>query len=557
VLTPSIGESSGDVTTAARQVSLLRLLLLAIGLGVLVAMRQGHAPELLEPAITWLAWLLVTVLTVALSLAALVRWINQRWQLVMQLVFDLLWTGLLLHCTGGPGSNGVVLLFVIVLTGTLVLPGTAPFVLPALAGLILAGEASLYLARHTPLPDGFLTVNPALIDTNRILGMLATQVAALFLVDLLGQLLARRLREHRFFTGELLDQLGEGVLAFDRGGRVVYANAEAVRLLALGGGVLGRAAGEVLERVDLSPVRALVARADCPALERFASGEGRQLVLRLSELVDARGRPLGRTLLIADETRLRLLEESAQRTERLAALGEMAAGIAHEVRNPLTSLRGCAQELAEINRGEGQSDAADLATIMVGEADRLARIVDEFLTLSRLRPPQREAVELPGLFHGLQQLHAQRRDIAQDLRMDFTVAADCPPVWADQGQLRQVVGNLIENAIDALRRAVGPRLQVSATHVEEGSPLTGPAVLITVADNGCGIPGELRERVFTPFFSTKSQGTGLGLSLVGRLVKEHEGVLQLDSALGSGTTVRVYLPAHSQTGLYRRALGAG
>ena len=233
----------------------------------------------------------------------------------------------------------------------------------------------------------------------------------------------------------------------------------------------------------------------------------------------------------------------------------MAAGIAHEVRNPLTSLRGCAHELADISATLKQPDAEFLARILVSESDRLARIVDDFLALSRLRLPVREPVALASLFEERRQLCEQRRDLPAGLELAFAVEAGCDAVLADAGQLRQVLSNLINNSLDALRQTPQPRLSCRARRGQAEGPFGVASVEIIVADNGCGIPPELQEQVFTPFFSTKSQGTGLGLSLVQRIVREHEGVMKLASEPGKGTTVTITLPAHSQTRTFKRALG--
>lgn len=551
------GPRRSDVRTQARQVSLVRLLLITMGFAVLAIVIQGRKPELVEPAATYLRFLLVSTTAVAVLLFATVWLARWRWQLALHLVFDLVWIGLLLHFSGGVSSPGVVLLFAVVLVGTLVLPGVALFVLPALASLVLAVNASMYLAGHAPFPPEFLATNPAFTQTDRILGVLATQVGALFLVDLLGQLLARRLREQRIFTGEVLDRLGEGVLAVDRTGAVAYANAEAMRLLSLSGPVEGVPATALLTDPALAPVLDLVVGVRCPALERFTTPEGLQLVLRVTELLDRREQPLGRTLIIADETRLRLLEDSAHRAEHLSALGEMAAGIAHEVRNPLTSLRGCAQELAEMANEAKNGDAESLARIMVTEADRLARIVEDFLALSRLRTPDREPIDLDPVIEELRTMTTQRRDLPEGLIASFVAEEGSGTVLADGGQLRQVLTNLINNAIDAMRQVTCPKLGVRVRPIDRESPLGLPGVEIAVIDNGCGIPADQRERVFTPFYSTKAQGTGLGLSLVQRIVREHEGLLTLISEVGVGTTVTIILPTHSHTRVFKRALGGG
>ena len=548
---------SQNVRTQARQVSLVRLLLISIGFAVLMIVTQGRKPELIEPAASSLKALLIVTTIVAVGLFStmwLARW---RWQLALHLVFAVVWIGLLLFYSGGVSSPGVVLLFAVVLVGTLVLPGVVPFVLPALASLVLAVVASLYLAGQAPFSQEFLTTNVHMISIERILGVLATQVGALFLVDLLGQLLARRIREQRIFTGEVLDRLGEGVLAVDRQGAVAYANAEAMRLLQLSGSVDGILAQQLLTNPVLSPVLNLLIGDRCPALERFETPTGQQLVLRVTELLDRNDKPLGRTLILADETRLRLLEDSAHRSQHLSALGEMAAGIAHEVRNPLTSLRGCAQELADMAKEANQPDAASLARIMVEEADRLARIVEDFLSLSRLRTPELVNVDLTHIIHDVERLMRQRRDLPEALSLSFVIHEDLGVVMADEGQLRQVLINIINNAIDAVSTVTAPIISCTVQAAPAVSALGGPGVEILITDNGCGIPADQRERIFTPFYSTKAQGTGLGLSLVQRIIREHEGYVSVSSEVGRGTTITMALPTRSHTRVFKRALGGG
>lgn len=539
----------------ARQVSLLRLLLVALALGVLVFAVEVRQVRLAPETVEWARWLLIAVGLVSGLLAASVRWTFHQWQLVLHLVFDLLWIGLLLHLTGGVASPAVPLLFAVVLIASLVLPGVMPFVMPALGALIIAGTATLYLAKASPFPEEFLEAYPGLTDTNRILGYLAVQIGAIFTVDLLAQLLTRRLREQRIFTEELLDQLGEGVIAIDQTGIIAYLNDEARRLLHLPDGVRGQTAVHAMGAGHLEEIRELATTPSLPQLRRMEGVNGRLLVVRANRLLGRKGRVLGRTVLVADETRLRVLEDNAQRSEHLASLGEMAAGIAHEVRNPLTSLRGCAQELADICAKTNQPDATALAHILVGESDRLARIVSDFLALSRLREPKRGPLDLEPLLHEVERMTRLRTDIPADLRLTMDLDEDTPSVLADADQLKQVLQNLVLNSLDAVRAAAAPTITCHAERAPEDNQLGMPSVVVRVSDNGCGIPAELHERVFTPFFSTKAQGTGLGLSLVNRIVREHEGLLELASQPGRGTTITIYLPAHSQTRAYKRALG--
>lgn len=545
------------VAEQARQVSLLRLLLVATALGVLVFAVEGRQEQLAPESIIWTRWLLIAVGVTSGILAACVHWTRFQWQIVLHLVFDLLWIGVLIYLTGGVASPAVPLLFAVVLVGNLVLPGVVPFVMPALAALVMASIAALYLANNSPYPQAFILTYPLLGDTNRIIGNLAVQIGGVFVVDLLAQLLTRRLREQQFFTNELLDQLGEGVIAIDKTGVVAYINDEARRVLHLQSGTYGQLALSLLAPDHLSEIRELATTSSLPQIRRLHAINGRFLVVRATQLLGHKGQPMGRTILVADETRLRVLEENAQRSDHLASLGEMAAGIAHEVRNPLTSLRGCAQELADICTTSKLPDAADLAGILVTESDRLARIVSDFLVLSRMRKPDRQPLDLEPLLDEMRRMATMRADLPPGTAFTITLHPETPSVLADADQLRQVLQNLVNNSLDAVRDSGVPTVTCHAERASEDNPLAMPAVVIHVTDNGCGIPSELQERVFTPFFSTKAQGTGLGLSLVNRIVREHEGLLELASKPGQGTTITVYLPAHSQTRTFRRALGAG
>jgi len=138
--------------------------------------------------------------------------------------------------------------------------------------------------------------------------------------------------------------------------------------------------------------------------------------------------------------------------------------------------------------------------------------------------------------------------------LHVSFADDTPSVLADGDQLRQVLQNLVNNSLDAIVLATQPSITITVALARDDNPLSMPAVIIVVSDNGNGIPLELQQRVFTPFFSTKAQGTGLGLSLVNRIIREHEGLLELTSKPGTGTRITLYLPAHSQTRSYRRAI---
>jgi len=226
--------------------------------------------------------------------------------------------------------------------------------------------------------------------------------------------------------------------------------------------------------------------------------------------------------------RQRRASESLRRAERLRTLGEMAAGMAHEVKNPLAAIRSSAQ----IPTGRLKGKEAELAQIVVSEVDRLNRVVNEFLEYARPAPLKREPVVLSGLLDSCVELLEPVTRLA-----GVTIKRAYPQgehkVSADPNQLRQVFLNLILNAVQAMHAGGEVRLEIR----QEGG-----STWVSVRDSGPGIPPDKLRQVFEPFYSTKPGGTGLGLPIAQRIVAEHGGKLVVESKPGEGTTVTVVLP---------------
>lgn len=551
------------IRASARLLTLLRLLLLALALGLLLVLQALTDDERLPWAQVQhaLVGLIIVVAVCTAGLAVGVIWIRRRWLLAAQQVFDLVWLGTLIHLTGGVGSPIAPLLAAVVLISNFVLGGGPfPYFTSSIGAAMLAVSAGLYIAGLGPF-DALQGGGADLIAPPRVLANLAIQIGVLLLVDAMGRALARRLHEQRLLTGELLDQLGEGVIAVGPDRSVLYVNDAASRLLGTAPIAVGGDAFEHLAAPPFAALRlALVADA-LPTSLRLDTPDRRHLLVRVNKLIGRNARMLGRTVLVADETRLREFERDAERSERLASLGEMAAGIAHEIRNPLTSLRGCAQEMAAMQRQGSHSDGAALSHIILHEADRLARLVEDFLGMARMRSPEPLPVDLACEFAELRALAERRDDRPDKLVWEFSAAPDLPPVAADPDQLRQVLTNLLDNAVDAVRRMLAPKVALHAAPPGLGAPDDGRGLVeIRVEDNGIGIPADRLEKIFTPFFSTKSRGTGLGLTVVQRIVHAHGGLIVVESRrggeLGSGTTVRIWWPSWAAGASGGRASGS-
>jgi two-component system, NtrC family, sensor kinase len=233
------------------------------------------------------------------------------------------------------------------------------------------------------------------------------------------------------------------------------------------------------------------------------------------------------------------LEEREQRlirSERLATVGRVASQITHEIRNPLASI-GLNAELLGDELGPDQGEGRRLLTAISGEVDRLSDITDTYLRYVRLPRPKLQREDLAEVVTAAMEF--ARAELAHaGVSLQLTVPAGLPPVMADENQLRQALLNLVRNAREAMPR--GGTVAVELTGTAEGG------VAIRVSDTGSGIPSEHQERIFEPFFSTKAEGTGLGLALVHQIIIEHGGRIEVRAADGAGTVFELTFPPASK-----------
>lgn len=254
--------------------------------------------------------------------------------------------------------------------------------------------------------------------------------------------------------------------------------------------------------------------------------------LQLASMVvlDDNGSFAGEVLLIRDLTTVKRLEKELRRSERLAALGKMAAGVAHELRNPLSSIKGLAVVLkSSFSHASKESETAE---ILVKEVERLNRSIGELLDYAKPGQLRRETASVTEIIEktvSLVRVDAESFGIALRLAMDD----DLPQVVLDKDKMNQVFLNLFLNAIQAMEN--GGELLVTAEH-------DARRIIITVRDTGVGIVPENLGRVFDPYFTTKNDGTGLGLAMSAKIVEEHGGWMELSSVAGRYTEVRVILP---------------
>ena len=340
---------------------------------------------------------------------------------------------------------------------------------------------------------------------------------------------ARRARE---FVESVIDSLASGLITLDDRGRVISLNPYARTALGLEG---SRVEGEPLGALGLPPavegwIAGLLSGAPLEAREFVLGADGgrQELVWVPSRLDAGTGRP-GLILQFRDVTEERMVRRSLERMDRLASLGRMAAGVAHEVRNPLTGIALLLDDLHD--RLASEADRQMVARAM-GEIERLEGIVQELLDYARVDGPPKRAYRVFEVVEGsLFLVHKMARN--QRVRVRVEDRSGAAQVLADPEKLKQALLNLYLNALQAMPG--GGDLEVTVARDQAG-------VVITVADTGEGIPpGEL-ERIFDPFYSLRPGGSGLGLSIAHTIVGDHGGRIEVASEPGRGTTFRVILP---------------
>jgi len=353
----------------------------------------------------------------------------------------------------------------------------------------------------------------------------------------------------RDYYANIIDSVGDGVLVTDLEGIVTLMNPAAEELT----GMSRRQVQGHPFRIPFHDAPVLVEMVERTAVTGMNISDYENIVLMTgghptpvnaatSPLLVGSGERIGVILIIRDLTNVRELERAVRQSDRLSSLGTLAAGLAHEIKNPLGGIKGAAQLLERELSDE--SEMREYTRIMLKEVSRVNRIVEELLALTSPRKLRVEAVNLHRIIGDLCKL--QRRAVG-DRKVIILQQFDpsIPSFLADEELLIQVFLNLIKNAVEAVGE-VGLIRIVTRVHADYRMTQQGERrtrmVAVDISDDGPGIPKEQQEQLFTPFFTSKATGTGLGLVICQKIVTEHRGILKVQSSPGKGTVFTVMLP---------------
>ncbi|HKS06889.1 MAG TPA: ATP-binding protein [Gemmatimonadaceae bacterium] len=465
--------------------------------------------------------------------------------LYIQLAFDVVLVTSVVHVTGQRDLSPFAPLYIVVNT-------TAALLLPIGGSLLLAIFGSVLYAAdvfwwsEVGFEDQWLQVGVIILvaTATSLLSARLQQMGAS------SPRLAAALTQARLEAADILGNIRSGILTVDVNGALLYANAAASDLLGidlqrLGGRPVLADVGTVSPGMTAVIERAIREHHNTQREEATVTLDGREVPIGVTTTSNERdGTAVGRsiTAIFQDISDQQRLDQLRRRTERLEAVAELGASLAHEIRNPLASIRSAVEQLGRSTRAT--PDEQTLTRLIVRESDRLSRLLGEFLDFARTRVTRLGTVDLSAIARGATTLAAEHPSKADGVQVECMVPDAPVVIEGDEDLLHRAVFNLVLNAVQATPSGGHVRVQVNdpaPTPLPVGIRFEQGAVSVHVTDDGPGIDADIRDRIFQPFATTKPGGSGLGLAVAHRAIEAHRGLVLVDTD-ASGTRFSVVLP---------------
>jgi len=524
---------------------------IAIALSLLVSVGLIEKPDADRSFLPVLG--AITAFTVILSILYYIAFrsrVAQRTQAYVQLSIDIALVTWLVYRTGDVESPFLPLYLVAIFAACALLGRNGVSMIGAMGGALYVGVSVLTMSHIIPRAHGWNPYEGSELAWSQF--MFTLNLIAIFAVAVLSSQLAERLRQsetqlatahkdladYRLFNDRIIESMRSGLVTTDLRGDITTFNRAAEEITGykaqdVRGKNIRAIFGDIEKQIEAG-LESIRLRSRLPRFDigcRTADGREIHLGFSVAPLVDESESSRGYVLTFQDLTEVMELEREVRRQERLAALGKMAGGLAHEIRNPLASMRGSVQVLAsELSLSH---DQAQLMQIVLRESDRLNRIVSDFLTYARPPKIERSVIELGGLVGETIALLRNSPELGPNHRVVEALPSEPVHYNGDPNQIRQILWNLARNAIQAMPH--GGELCASL------QARAGAEVTICFRDTGQGMTREQKERLFEPFNST-SGGTGLGMAIVYQLVRDHNGKVVVESEAGRGTSISIKLP---------------
>ena len=516
-------------------------------LGILLI--QVSSPKIL-PLRNYYGLILFSFGLSLLYLILYARGVSPRIQAWIQLVGDIAVITGIVYFTGGLYSPFSFLYLTVIAVAAMLMRG---------GGLIFAGLSAvaygilvdLMVFEILPVPESLTGIQLA-VPASRVLVQLLTNIVGFLLVALLVSYLGESLRSAHYrlqeetertkqfvaLTDHVVRSVGAGIIACDLESRVLHLNPAGARVLKIvdAESVTGLLLDEVIPLDDQSwgLLKTRTRDRKVVRLEGSLASTGVRIGMTIGPLADERETVVGFVVTFQDLSEIKVEAERQRMQERMAAVGEMAARMAHEIKNPLASISGSAQVLE--SAGTLDEDNQQLLRILIDESRRLSGILDSFLEYTRPRQAALGSCDVSAMLRDCVDLLGRSDEHRDDHQLVLSVPHHLS-LRAEEHLLRQIIWNLSRNALQAMPD--GGELEITAER-------RNGHVVLRWRDTGIGMTEEVRQQAFEPFVTTRPGGTGLGLAVVYAAVAEHGGSIAIDSAPGGGTVVTVELPAERE-----------
>jgi len=468
--------------------------------------------------------------------------------LYLQAVFDLLLVTAVVHVTNGSASPFAALYILVIATASLLVPTGGGLLVAALGLVLYFADVVVFLRSPIAAPGVWVQLSVIAVVS---LGIRYLSAELRQRGEGKDQLVAA-LQQTRLHAEDILRNIRSGVVTVDVNGRLLYANPMAEHVLGLD--LIDHTGEPILDRIgSAAPNLAEAIRNAAVSKIRTTRGEStvstvdRRFPIGVTTTYtehedDEQGRTA--TAIFQDISDAKRLDVLRLRAERLEGIAELSASLAHEIKNPLASIRSAVEQISRMPAASG--DQKTLSVLVMRESDRLSRLLSEFLDFARVRVARTTPVDLSTIARGAAGLAAAHPDRDVSVRVTCVVPENDPVnIDGDEDLLHRAVFNLALNAVQASPPQGEVCIEVlrgSLDLVPAGAQFDANAVSLRVTDSGPGIPAEIRDRMFDPFFTTKPNGSGLGLAVVHRAIEAHRGLVLVDSGT-RGTRFTVILPS--------------
>jgi len=527
---------------------ILRVIILTVILGSISAIqirsaRSGLNPYYLLIALTYLLTILYGVLFYSMNNLVVLAYI--------QLVGDVLIESCLIYLTGGIESPFSFMFIITIITASIVLSRRGSIIIASISSILYGLLLDLQYFGILSLPSRG-TLAAGLLSSRYVFYTISVNICGFYLIALLSGYLAESTRkidqeltaskedlmELKAFNEDVLKNIRSGLVITDINGKITLANKAAFKILCITDiNEQSLYWNDLFFPIHFPKILAMLKDEQTISYNEFVNCGERGpcfIGLNLAPIQDAQGNTKGTITSFQDLTEFKKMEDQIKQADILATIGGMGAGIAHELRNPLASIKGSIELLAEGLTLDEEQKA--LMNIVIRESTHLNNVINDFLTYARPRPPKLEPCDINSLIDDTLTMLKNGNDFNHTISIVTDLEDGHKVLSLDANQMKQVFWNLAINACQAMPE--GGTLTVKC-QTRNNKPK--PCKIIEFRDTGIGIPKEHLTRVFHPFYTTKERGTGLGLCTAYRVIEAHGGKIEVESQPGRGSLFRIHL----------------